>query len=105
LHVSRRYPKKRGSKNRDKARRKVARLHAKVANQRHDFLHKASAELVGRCKVIVTEKLSVKNMTRSARGTIAKPGKRVRQKAGLNRNILDTAPAGFLQMLRYKSRA
>jgi putative transposase len=95
--------KKRGSKNRDEARQKVARLHAKVANQRHDFLHKASAELVGRSKVIVTEKLAVANMTRSAKGTVEKPGKMVKQKAGLNRSVLDTAPAGFLAMLRYKA--
>ncbi|WP_415841401.1 transposase, partial [Paenibacillus alkaliterrae] len=34
--------KKKGSKNRQKARLKVAKLHEKIANQRQDFLHKLS---------------------------------------------------------------
>jgi putative transposase len=95
--------KKRGSENRNKARKVVARLHGKVANCRHDFLHKTSSTLVAQSKVIITEQLSVKNMTGSAKGTKEKPGKMVKQKAGLNRNILDTAPGAFLAMLRYKA--
>jgi putative transposase len=95
--------KKRGSKNREKARRVVARLHERVANKRLNFLHQISAVLVSLCKVIITEKLSVSNMTSSAKGTVEQPGKNVRQKAGLNRNILDTSPSAFLQMLRYKA--
>jgi len=42
-------------------------------------------------------------MTRSARGTIEDPGRNVTQKAGLNREILSTAPTAFLSMLRYKA--
>ena len=42
-------------------------------------------------------------MTASAKGTIEEPGKRVRQKSGLNREILATAPRQFLEMLRYKA--
>ena len=42
-------------------------------------------------------------MTASARGTAEEPGRNVAQKAGLNRSILDTAPAAFLNMLRYKA--
>jgi putative transposase len=95
--------KKRGSRNRDKARREVAALHRKVGNRRHDFLHQQSAALVAVLAVLATEKLQVANMTRSAKGTVEAPGKNVRQKAGLNRNILDTAPAAFLQMLKYKA--
>ena len=78
-------------------------MHRKVANRRHDFLHQQSAALVATLAVLATEKLQVANMTRSAKGTVEAPGKNVRQKAGLNRNILDTAPAAFLQMLRYKA--
>jgi putative transposase len=95
--------KKRGSRNRDKARQKVTSLHRKVANRRHDFLHQQSAALVATLAVLATEKLQVSNMTRSAKGTAEAPGKNVRQKAGLNRSILDTAPAAFLQMLKYKA--
>ena len=95
--------KKRGSNNRIKARRKVTVLHAKVANKRSDFLHKKSAQLVSELQLIATEKLNIKGMTSSARGTKENPGKNVKQKAGLNRSILDTSPAAFLQMLRYKA--
>ncbi len=86
-----------------KARKALARRHAKVAAQRKDFLHKTSAALVRRFRVLGTETLSVSNMTRSARGTADAPGTNVAQKAGLNRSILDTAPAAFLNMLRYKA--
>jgi hypothetical protein len=85
--------KKRGSRNRDKARREVAALHRKVGNRRHDFLHQQRAALVATLAVLATEKLQVANMTRSAKGTVDDPGKNARQKAGLNRNILYTAPA------------
>ena len=95
--------KKRGSSNRKKAVAHLAKAHRKLANIRHDFLHQTSNRLVGRAEAIVTEKLHISNMTRSAKGTIEKPGKNVRQKGGLNREILDTAPDLFLQMLRYKA--
>jgi len=42
--------------------------------------------------LIVTEQLSIENMTASANGTVEKPGKNVTAKAGFNRAILDTAP-------------
>jgi putative transposase len=85
------------------ARKRLARQHAKVANRRKDFLHKQTARLVARHPIIATEEIMVRNMTGSARGTIEQPGRNVAQKAGLNRAILDTAPALFLNMLRYKA--
>ncbi len=84
--------KKRGSRSRNRAAARLAREHERVANRRRDFLHQESSKLVGRASLLATEKLSVKNMTRSARGTVDRPGKQVRQKAGLNRGILDGAP-------------
>jgi putative transposase len=95
--------KRRGSNNRRKARLRVAKLHARVRNARNDFQHQITHQLVKRFALIATEDLQVKNMTGSANGTAAKPGKNVRQKAGLNRSILDTAPAAFLAKLGYKA--
>ncbi|PFG62034.1 putative transposase [Thioclava sp. ES.031] len=86
-----------------KHRRDLARRHAKIAARRKDFLHKTSARIAGRHRLIATEALAVRNMTGSVRGTAEAPGRNVAQKAGLNRSILDTAPAGFLNMLRYKA--
>ncbi|MBC5815759.1 MAG: transposase [Candidatus Eremiobacteraeota bacterium] len=95
--------KQRGSKNRYKAKNIVAAIHHKTANRRADFLHKESAKLIARANLIAAETLTVKNMTASARGNLENPGRNVAQKAGLNREILATAPSAFLAMLRYKA--
>lgn len=84
-------------------RRKLARAHAKISARRKDFLHKLSARLAAHHRLIATEELAVTGMTGSARGTIEAPGRNVSRKAGLNRSILDTAPAAFVNMLRYKA--
>jgi putative transposase len=80
--------KMKGSKNRAKARRKLAKIHAKIARVRKDFLHKASARLCGAHSTIAVEDLQIKNMSASASGTVEEPGKNVAAKAGLNRSIL-----------------
>jgi len=54
--------KKKGSKNRNKARLKVARIHARIADQRRDFQHKLSTRLIRENQVICLETLVVKNM-------------------------------------------
>ena len=54
--------KKKGSNNRYKARVKVAKLHAKIADCRKDFLHKLTTQLVRENQAIYTETLAVKNM-------------------------------------------
>jgi putative transposase len=95
--------KKRGSSRRGKAKQKVRRLHEKLKMQRHDFLHQTSNRLVNQFGMIATEQLAVSNMVRSAAGTVEEPGKMVAQKAGLNREILDTAPSAFLAMVAYKA--
>jgi putative transposase len=82
---------------------KIARLHERTANRRRDFIHKRTSELVATCSVIATEELQPKNMSRSARGTVESPGRRVRQKAGLNREILSVGYAMTHQMLTYKA--
>jgi putative transposase len=56
--------KQRGSKNREKARRRVARIHAKIADQRLDGLHKLTTRLIHENQVICVESLAVKNMVR-----------------------------------------
>lgn len=95
--------KKRGSNRRGKAKQRVRRLHEKLKMQRHDFLHQTSNRLVSQFGMIATEQLNIAGMTRSAKGTVEEPGSRVAQKAGLNREILDTAPSAFLDMLDYKA--
>jgi putative transposase len=96
--------KKLGSKNWRKACRARSRLKAKMARQRHDHQHQVSADIARRCAVFATEALAVKNMTRSAAGTASEPGRNVAAKSGLNREILDTAPAALLSKVAYKVR-
>lgn len=57
--------KKKGSKNRDKARKKVARIHARIADRRRDFLHNLSTKLIRENQTICVETLAVKNMVKN----------------------------------------
>ncbi len=91
------------SKRALKAKKAMARRHRKIANRRKDRNHQITSRLVREHKLIVTEELSVVNMTASAKGTVEKPGRQVAQKAGLNRAILDATPGSFLNMLTYKA--
>lgn len=57
--------KKKGSKNREKARIKVAKIHEKITNQRKDYLHKISSYITNENQVVVIEDLKVSNMMRN----------------------------------------
>lgn len=94
---------KKGSKNREKARRQVARIQAKWARRRNDAAHKATTMIAKNHGVIVMEDLKVANMARSARGTVEAPGRNVRQKAGLNRALLDISFGQIRSLLAYKA--
>lgn len=56
--------KKKGSKNRNKLTRKVARIHAKIADCRREFTHQLTTKLIRENQVICLESLAVKNMVR-----------------------------------------
>lgn len=92
-----------GSGNRRRARRKLAKLHRTVANQRRDFHHQSARNLINTCDVIAVEDLAITNMTRSASGTVEAPGRNVAAKAGLNRSILDAGWGQFLAILLAKA--
>ena len=81
------------SANLRRAIQHLARLHAKVARQRKDFMHQTSAWLVKRFGAIGTEALAVKNMMHNGGA----------HKKGLNREIHAAAPAAFLKMTRTKA--
>lgn len=94
--------KKRGSSRWRRACRRLAAVRRTQAARRHHEHHVKSAEIAKTYTLLVTEKLTIRNLTRNSKGTLDAPGKNVRQKAGLNREILDTAPAKWLAMIRYK---
>jgi putative transposase len=79
---------KRGSNRRGQVRLAVARLRARETDRRKDWAEKTSTAIVRRFDLIRVEDLQIGNMTRSARGTAGNPGRNVRAKSGLNREIL-----------------
>lgn len=95
--------KRKGSIRYRRLSRCIARLHERIGNKRRDFIHKKTSDLVENCAVIATEALSTGNISRSARGTVERPGRRVKQKSGLNREILSVGLAMAHQMLEYKA--
>ncbi len=85
-----------------KTKEQIARLSEKEKNCRHDRNHQNSARIAKKASTVKVEKLDIKGMTGSASGTLENPGTNVRQKAGLNRVLLEGAPAQLVQMLGYK---
>ena len=79
--------KTKGSANGEKARRKVARVHARIADRRRDFLHKLSTRLVRENQTVVIEDLTVRNLLKNGR---------------LARAISDAAWTDLRMMLEYK---
>lgn len=90
------------SANWQKQKAKITRLQTHIADTRKDFLHKTSTQLSKSHAMIVIEDLKISNMTRSSKGTIDNPGKKVAQKSGLNRSILDQGWGEFRRQLEYK---
>jgi len=77
-----------GSKRRNKARMKVARIHEKISNQRNDFLHKLSHRLVSENQAIFAENLHVKGIMANHH---------------LSKSVADSGWSEFVRQLRYKS--
>jgi len=79
--------KQKGSRNRGKARVTLARLHQKIRNQRNDFLHKLSTDLVRHFDLVSIEDLNVRGLA----------------KTKLSASVLDVGWAMFRSMLAYKA--
>jgi putative transposase len=92
-----------GSHNRAKAQRRVARLQARYARRRKDAVHKATTMIAKNHGVIVIEDLKVKAMTKTGRGTVDTPGTLVQKRANENRSLLDVSPRVIRSMLEYKA--
>ena len=79
---------RRGSNRRARTKLTVGKLRAQDRDRRKDWAEKTSTGLVRAYDLIALEALQIQRMTRSAKGTRERPGRKVRQKAGLNREIL-----------------
>ncbi|GAA2121366.1 RNA-guided endonuclease TnpB family protein [Actinomadura alba] len=76
-----------GSNRRQRLKTTIGRLKAREVDRRKDWVEKTSTDLARRFDILRVEDLKIRNMIRSARGTVQAPGKNVRAKAGLNRSI------------------
>ena len=94
---------KRGSSRRGRVKHAIARLRARETDRRKDWAEKSSTGIVRRFDVIRVEDLQITNMTRSAKGTLEKPGRNVRQKTGLNRVILRSGWGLLVRRLEEKA--
>jgi len=90
------------SNNWKKAKANVQKIHTEIANARKDFLHKTSTTISQNHALVCIEHLQVKNMSRSSKCNSEEHGKRVKQKSGLNRAILDQGWGEFRRQLEYK---
>ena len=103
VSLERRKPRQQeGSQRFKQTKLAIDRLHRRATNRRRDFAHKTSTALAKTHGVVAVEALVVPNMTCSARGTVDTPGRKVRQKAGLNRAILDKGWGLVNEQLQYK---
>ena len=93
----------RGDPKRIAAARRLARAKEREANARRDYAHKIARGIVNAADVIALEKLHLRGMTRSAKGSLKKPGVNVRAKAGLNRRMLDSGFGLLRQMIVAKA--
>ena len=94
------------SKNWQKLKAKIAKLHYKISNIRKNYLHQISSKISKNHAIVYVEDLQVANMSKSASraGNVEQHGhrKNVKQKSGLNRAILDQSWAEFRRQLDYK---
>ncbi len=83
----------------------LSKLHRKRARKRDNATHQVSHKLADTAHTVAIEDLNTKAMTKSAKGTVAKPGRQVKQTSGLNRSILASDWGSWERKLAYKAGA
>lgn len=94
---------RRGSINRRKLVGRLARLGQRETVRNRNELHRITTEIVRNHDLIAIEDLSIVNMTRSARGTVERPGRNVSAKSGINRSIAEQTWGITVAQLSYKA--
>jgi len=91
-----------GSNRRKITRRRVQRAFMRERSARANWAHQVSRRIANNYHIAYIEGLNTSGMTKSAKGTVENPGKRVKQKTGLNRSILNSGWGKLEQCLSYK---
>jgi putative transposase len=87
------------SSNWRKAKAKVQRVHTRIGHARRDYLHKTTTTISKNHAMVCIEDLQVRNLSKSAKGTLEANGKNVRAKSALNKSILDQGWFEFRRQL------
>ena len=90
------------SRNWVKTKKRISRIHTQISNARRDFLHKSTTHISKNHAMVCIEDLQIRNMSRSAKGTMESRGRNVKAKSGLNKSILDQGWFEFRRQLEYK---
>jgi putative transposase len=90
------------SNNWRRAQAGVQKVHVRIGNARRDFLHKVTTTISKSHALVCLEDLQVSKMSKSAAGSLERPGRNVRAKSGLNKSILDQGWFEFRRQLDYK---
>ena len=94
----------RGSRRHRELKARIGKTHWRIANIRREWQHETAHAITSEYGLVAMEKLTTRNMTRSAKGTRENPGKRVKQKSGLNRSILNVGWDGLAHKIEYRAR-
>tara|TARA_B100000929_G_scaffold33562_5_gene24328 strand:+ start:2226 stop:3371 length:1146 start_codon:yes stop_codon:yes gene_type:complete len=97
---------KRGSRRWRQTQKRLARQRSREASARRTRHFQLASQIIETgSQIICVEKLQLRNMIRSAKGTVKNPGSNVRAKSGLNRSILDAGLSQFIQILTDKAES
>jgi putative transposase len=80
----------------------ISRMWAKAAHRRKDWHHQTSRAIADNYQLAAFERLPIRHMTKSAKGSLKVPGRNVAAKSGLNRSILNEGWARLLDLTKYK---
>ncbi len=93
------------SNGRKKKIKLLGKEHARTAMKEHNKVHRLTTELSRAYNFVISEDLRLRDMSRSAKGNVGDPGKKVKQKSGLNRSLREQQLGKVLNQLEYKVKS
>ena len=95
------FDKSKPSRKRRRLKAQIQKLYQKLRNIRKDFCQQTANAIARTVGMVYVEDLKVRNMTASAKGTVEAPGRRVKQKSGLNKAMLRFSPHQLVSSLEW----
>ena len=95
------FDKTKPSRKRRRLKAQIQKLYQKLRNIRKDFCQQTANAIARTVGMVYVEDLKIRNMTASAKGTIEEPGRRVKQKSGLNKAMLRFSPHQWVSSLEW----